>query len=50
MDQTVSFSDFQKLDIRIGTVVEAVVPQSPTAPKFANILTKFNTYCDMIVI
>jgi len=24
---TVSFSDFQKLDIRIGTVVEAVVPE-----------------------
>lgn len=24
---TVSFSDFQKLDIRVGTVVEAVVPE-----------------------
>lgn len=24
---TVSFSDFQKLDIRIGTVIEAVVPE-----------------------
>lgn len=27
MDQKISFSDFQKLDIRIGTVVEAVVPE-----------------------
>ena len=24
---TVSFSDFQKLDIRVGTVIEAVVPE-----------------------
>jgi len=27
MDQVIPFSDFQKLDIRIGTVVEAVVPE-----------------------
>ena len=27
MTPTVSFSDFQKLDIRIGTVIEAVVPE-----------------------
>lgn len=26
-DSTISFSDFQKLDIRIGTVVEASVPE-----------------------
>ena len=27
MDQTLSFSDFQKLDIRVGTVIEATVPE-----------------------
>ena len=27
MSGTISFSDFQKLDIRIGTVIEAVVPE-----------------------
>lgn len=27
MNDTISFSDFQKLDIRIGTVVEASVPE-----------------------
>ena len=27
MNDTISFSDFQKLDIRIGTVVEATVPE-----------------------
>lgn len=27
MSNTISFSDFQKLDIRIGTVVEATVPE-----------------------
>lgn len=27
MDQQISFSDFQKVDIRIGTVVEATVPE-----------------------
>ncbi len=27
MSDTASFSDFQKLDIRIGTVIEAVIPE-----------------------
>jgi len=27
MNETVNFKDFQKLDIRIGTVTEAVVPE-----------------------
>lgn len=27
MDQKISFSDFQKLDIRVGTVIEASVPE-----------------------
>ena len=27
MSDKISFSDFQKLDIRIGTVIEAVVPE-----------------------